>query len=220
MRGPDHPAPEPKDLRAWQRFVSDNLEFRLGVGLGAVVARAWSDGVDGALIVPSLDAWRKTTGLPWFGFWARELLRWGTLDPFVAFALSEGFVGTRGEGEARRAQFDEWLADERDETSSDDLINPLLFLEWRKSTDEGALRRARRRSVNAELNGTDGHRGQYSVIPVVSNNTIHWLDAAGYSLARSVADDAPFYGLIHRDDFQLRADREQPLVRRVFSGLG
>lgn len=94
MRVADFEPPEPQDLRVWQRFVSDNLDFRLGVGLGAVVAKSWSDGVEGALVIPSLDAWRETTGLPWFGFWARELLRWGTLEPFVAFSLAEGLVGT------------------------------------------------------------------------------------------------------------------------------
>lgn len=44
MQGPDAPQPEPKKLRTWQRFVAENLEFRLGVAIGAVVAQAWSDG--------------------------------------------------------------------------------------------------------------------------------------------------------------------------------
>lgn len=219
MRGPDHRGPDPSDLRAWQRFVSDNLEFRLGVGLGAVVARAWSDGVNGALIVPSLDTWRETTGLPWFGFWARELLRWGTLDPFVAFALAEGLAGTRSEGEALREQFDEWLIDGRDEVTSDDRIDPQLFLKWRRSRNQAAELEILRKSVNAALDGTDGNRSHYSVIPVVSNTTIHWLDAAGYSLARSETAESPFQGLLHKDDFRLSAAREQPLVSRVFSRL-
>lgn len=220
MRAPGHPEPDPSELRAWQRFVSDNLEFRLGVGLGAVVARAWSDGVDGEQIVPSLDAWRETTRLPWFGFWARELLRWGTLDPFVAFALAEGLAGTRSEGQELREQFDEWLIDRIEEITSDDQIDPQLFLEWRRSRNQAAELEVPTRSVNAALYGTDGGRGHYSVVPVVSNETIHWLDAAGYSLARSVAAESPFQGPLHKDDFQLRAAHEQPLVRRVYSGSG
>jgi hypothetical protein len=88
-------APEPKSLRAWQRFVTENLEFRLGVAVGAVVATAWSGGADdNPLAVPSLATWKETSGLPWFGFWARELLRWGTLDPFVAFALAQASAVT------------------------------------------------------------------------------------------------------------------------------
>lgn len=218
MRAPSHDAPEPQALRSWQRFVSDNLEFRLGVGLGAVVARAWADGVDGAIVVPSLDAWRETTGLPWFGFWARELLRWGTLDPFVAFALAEGLVGTREAGGLLRPEFDAWLEEQRDEIAADDLIDPQLFLEWKNSRAAEAERGVRRRTSNATLSGTDGRQGKYAVIPVVENGVIHWFDSAGFALARSEAENSPFQGLIHRDDFQLRTDREQPIVRRTFSG--
>jgi hypothetical protein len=219
MRAPDHTAPHPQELRSWQRFVSDNLEFRLGVGLGAVVAKAWSDGVDGALVVPSLDAWRETTGLPWFGFWARELLRWGTLDPLVAFALAEGMAGTREAGELLRLEFDTWLEGQRDEISAEDRIDPRLFLEWTRSRIEGTERRILRRTVIATLDGTDGSRGRYPVIPVVANGVIHWMDSAGFKLAHSETDGSPFQGLIHRDDFQLRTDKKQPTVRRTFSGF-
>jgi hypothetical protein len=34
----DVSAPRVADLRAWQRFTTDNREFRLGVAVGAVVA--------------------------------------------------------------------------------------------------------------------------------------------------------------------------------------
>ena len=218
MRAPGHEAPDPQELRSWQRFVSDNLEFRLGVGLGAVIARAWADGVEDAVVVPSLDAWRETTGLPWFGFWARELLRWGTLDPFVAFALAEGLVGTREAGELMRPEFNAWLEEQRDEIAADDLIDPQLFLEWNNSRAAEAERTVRRRSSNATISGTDGRRGQYPVIPVVADGVIHWLDAAGFALARSDAENSPFQGLIYRDDFRLSTDREQPIVRRTFFG--
>ena len=219
MRGPNHEAPEPKHLRGWQRFVSDNLEFRLGVALGAVVARAWSDGVEGELVVPSLETWRETTGLPWFGFWARELLRWGTLDPFVAFALAEGVAGTRDDAEQLRQEFDGWLNELRDEVSSEDRIDPQLFLEWHRSRGEIAVRRDRQRTASAVVVGTDGSRNQYSVIPVVSDDTIYWFDAAGFSLAQTDADDSPFRGLIHRDDYLLRTDQESPTVTQTFAGV-
>jgi hypothetical protein len=67
-----------------------------------VVAQAWSTGAGGAFAVPSLAEWKATTGLPWFGFWARELLRWGTHDPFVAFALSQNLAHTREAAAGRR----------------------------------------------------------------------------------------------------------------------
>ena len=218
MQGPDHNPPNPQELRSWQRFVSENLEFRLGVGLGAVVAKAWSDGVDGALVVPSLDAWRETTGLPWFGFWARELLRWGTLDPFVAFVLAEGIAETRDAGGSLRPEFDAWLAEKQDEISAEDLIDPQLFSEWARSRDEKKKRKIPRRTMKATLDGTEWRRNRYSVIPIVSDGVIYWLDSAGFRLAYSEAEGSPFQGMIHRDDFQLLREDGQPVVRRTFSG--
>lgn len=52
----------------------------------------------------------ETTRLPWFGFWIRELLKWGTLDPFVAFCLAQGLANTRDGAAARRPSFEDWLA--------------------------------------------------------------------------------------------------------------
>ena len=116
-------------------------------------------------------------------------------------------------------EFDEWLDATRDAVVSEDRIDPQLFLEWKRSLEGQARRPARRRRLDAQLDGTNGERGQYSVIPVVSDESIHWIDAAGFLLARSQADDFPFQGLVFRDDFELRTDREQPVVRRTFSGL-
>jgi DEAD/DEAH box helicase len=68
MQVPDVEGPNADQLRGWQRFVADNLEFRLGVAIGAVVAQAWSAGAADPSAVPSLESWRETTGLPWFAF--------------------------------------------------------------------------------------------------------------------------------------------------------
>ena len=54
--------------------------------------------------MPTLETWRATTGLPWIGFWFRELLRWGTLDPLVAFALAQGLARTRDERVSRSSR--------------------------------------------------------------------------------------------------------------------
>ena len=218
MRGPDHAPPDPKDLRSWQRFVSENLEFRLGVGLGAVVALAWLDGVGGELVVPSLEKWRETTELPWFGFWVRELLRWGTLDPFVAFTLAEGVAKTREDGERLRLDFDFWLEELLGELAPEDSIDPRLFLQWRDSRVGLARSVEGERSVKAALIGTDGKLGRYPVIPVVSDGVVHWLDAAGFVIAQSNTDDLPFHGWMYGQDFQLLTDRRQPIISRVFSG--
>ncbi|KIZ44529.1 MULTISPECIES: DEAD/DEAH box helicase [Rhodopseudomonas] len=215
---PEAASPDPSRLRAWQRFVADNIEFRLGVAVGAVVARAWSDGAGDPLTVPSLDAWRETTGLPWFGFWARELLRWGTLDPFVAFALSQGLAQTREAATARREEYETWLDAEYDDLDGEDFIDPQLFLAWERSLPQPERAAGRGNRVPAELTGTTGERGRYRVVPILRDERICWIDAAGYVLAESNREESPFRGRLHRQDFELRTNGEAPFVERSFGG--
>lgn len=218
LRGPDRIDPDPEKLRTWQRFVSENIEFRLGVAVGGVVARAWSDGADDALAVPSLAGWQGTTGLPWFGFWARELLRWGTLDPFVAFSLAQGRARTRDEASVQRSDFEDWLGQDYGFVEPEDLIDPQKFLEWHRMTRAPEREPVRSNSVPAQLLGTTGERGIYRVIPVKRGDTVVWLDPAGYALAHSSARDSPFRGQVYGHDFELRVDRERTFVHRVFAG--
>ena len=209
--------PLPGQLRAWQRFVADNIEFRLGLAIGAVVARAWSVGIGDPKTVPSLDSWRETTGLPWFGFWARELLRWGTLDPFVAFALSQGLVQSREAAAARREVFENWLDAQGYDLEPEAYIDPRYFLAWKRSLHEGELAAVHANSLPAILTGTTGVRGSYDVVPMIIDNTINWIDAAGYVLAQSRREEF-LQGRFESQDFQLRADSGQSVVERVFPG--
>lgn len=207
--------PKPADLRGWQRFVSENFEFRLGVAAGAVVAQAWSDGAGNALEIPSLEKWRDTTGLPWFGFWARELLRWGTLDPFVAFALAQGLAGTRGEAYALKAEFSVWMRDDPDK-DSDDWIDPQRFSQWMRSREAPPLEGSTTpRRVDAKLSGASGTLEQYNVLPVQRQGSVHWIDPAGFELAQSdpsILVTASAY----RDDFELIRSRGRWSVHRPF----
>jgi hypothetical protein len=109
------------------------LGERSRTDIGAVIAEAWADGAEDALTLPSLAAWKETTGLPWIEFWARELLRWGTHDPFAAFCLAQGLAPTRGAASARRREFDAWLDDEQHDPESEDRIDPQFFLRWQES---------------------------------------------------------------------------------------
>ena len=181
MQAPGIAGPEPGNLRAWQRFVTDNLDFRLGVAAGAVVARAWSDGSVDPLSIPSLATWRETAKLPWFGFWLRELLRWGTLDPFVAFALAQGLARTRDEAANRRQEFDKWLAENSENPDAEDSIDPQHFIAWQQTLPRRERTTASMTSVRAELTGTTGGRGVYRVIPVVTANSVFWMDSAGFT---------------------------------------
>jgi hypothetical protein len=215
MNKPGVAGPSAEDLRSWQRFVADNLEFRLGVAIGAVVAEAWAEGTEDALTLPGLATWKDTTGLPWIGFWARELLRWGTHDPFVAFCLAQGMAPTREAAGARRREFDAWLDEEEDDPTSEDRIDPQLFLRWQASLRraEDAARAALQ--MRASLTGTTGARGHYAVIPVPRGDETAWLDPAGFELAFS-RGRARVGARPSRSDYELVTAGGEPTVTRLF----
>jgi hypothetical protein len=215
MRVPGAHQPAAGDLRARQRFVSDNLEFRLGVAVGAVVAQRWSAGAGDPLTIPSLADWKSTTGLPWFGFWARELLRWGTLDPFVAFALAQGRAKTREEAEGLRRHFESWLEDELGAPESEDLIDPQHFLAWERSLPRRVRDQAEVSPDEARLTGTTGARPRYNVLPIPSDDEVIWIDAAGYELARS-PDELGLYSVRESANDYILDAAGAPVVRRVF----
>ncbi|WP_217639975.1 DEAD/DEAH box helicase [Palleronia marisminoris] len=219
LNEPEIEYPKPEDLRARQRFVADNLEFRLGVAIGAVVARAWSEGVDSPTATPTLAEWKDTTGLPWFGFWARELLRWGTHDPFVAFCLAQGLTRTRADASDYRSAFDAWLAREAQYPTAEDRIDPRHYLAWRDSLREEQARRSKPVSLPAELTGTDGGRGRYNVVPVEREEHLAWLDPSGFELAITERSTrARRHG--SRNDYELRVEEGQAVVRRMFRAGG
>ncbi|MTI84959.1 MAG: DEAD/DEAH box helicase [Firmicutes bacterium] len=213
MKGEAIQGPDPSALRAWQRFVVDNLEFRLGVAIGAVVAYAWSEGVGAPLGVPSLSVWRETTGLPWFGFWAKELLRWGTLDPFVAFALAQGLANTRSAAAELRPEFETYLRSTDGASEAEDLIDPQLFLEWQLSLPRRVSDRVGYSPIKAELTGTTGQRGCYNVIPVRDESSVCWIEASGYELARSHIQTSQLIN--SRDDFELHVKNGTAEVRQA-----
>ncbi|PKG74832.1 DNA helicase [Shewanella sp. GutCb] len=213
---PEAVSPGPDELREWQRFVTENLEFRLGVAVGASVARAWSDGVNGDLVVPSLEDWKETTGLPWFGFWVRELLRWGTHEPFVAFSLAQGLTKTRSTALELKVEFDEWLENELEEIDPDDWISPQYFLHWKESISKVKKRRKKVIKFPAELTGTDGARGEYYVLPLYNGGIVTWLDPAGYELARSRVNDWDERYSLQNFDFKMTVAEGFAEVEKIF----
>ncbi|AAY40142.1 DEAD/DEAH box helicase [Pseudomonas syringae] len=215
MSLPGAKAPSAQDLRSWQRFVTENLEFRLGVAIGAVVAQAWTEGANDPTSVPSLEAWRQTTGLPWFGFWAREMLRWGTLDPFVAFALAQGLAGTRDEAKVLRESFESWMDLSYMEIEIEDWIDPQYFVEWQRTLHEDTETSSSLQQIKTRLTGTDGARGSYRVLPLMSRRGVRWLDASGFELARSEMIEE-MGEISYRDDFELRISQGKSFVRRIF----
>jgi hypothetical protein len=196
-------APPPSDnLRDWQRFATDNLEFRLGVAVGAAVAQAWGQNAAGQQ-TPTLETWRDTTRLPWFGFWMREMLKWGTLDPFVAFCLAQGLANTRDEAAARRPSFEAWLASGELQPTSEDLIDPRHFLAWQRTLPRPTEVADGPRTSTAELTGSDGRRATYDVFPINRDGFVDWIDAGGYALARSAPAPRFVTARPERHDFTL-----------------
>lgn len=203
MNVPNSPKPQPDKLRAWQRFVSDNLEFRLGTAIGAVISQAWTEGSESLLEVPTLEKWKSTTGLPWFGFWAKELLRWGTLEPFVAFSLSRGMSKTRHEAEELRQVFLEWLYQSKEDVTNEDLIDPQLYLSWQRSLPQNESQVSQLSDISVAITGTNGSRINYDVIPLKVGGQTFWIDAAGYELARSNGNIGFNNGNIFKFDYNL-----------------
>lgn len=216
MQVADAAGPDADQLRSWQRFVADNLEFKLGVAIGAVVAQAWSAGAGDPYAVPSLSEWRVTTGLPWFGFWARELLRWGTHDPFVAYVLAQGLAHTRERAAERREEFETWLHANHVDIEPDDYIDPQLFLEWQNSLPRREHAAVPFAPETVELTGTNGARPRYNVIPVPHGARVSWLDPAGFELATSKDIAGAYDNSSIRNDYELRATQRGASVNRTF----
>lgn len=204
--------PQPDQLRAWQRFVTENLEFRLGVAVGAAVAQAWGQNA-AALATPTLDTWRATTGLPWIGFWFRELLRWGTLDPLVAFNLAQGLARTREDAAALRPEFGAWLVAQGQRIDAEALIDPQNFLAWQRSRRHDAAPADAILSTIAQLTGVDGLRLRYDVRPLVRHGGIDWIDAAGFAVAQSPYSQALLTNQPDRHDYELRTFPNVEVVR-------
>ncbi|WP_198957630.1 hypothetical protein [Bradyrhizobium canariense] len=184
--------------------------------MGAVVAQAWSARAGDPYAVPSLAEWRATTGLPWFGFWARELLRWGTHDPFVAYALAQGLAHTRERAAERRGEFETWLQANHVDIEPDDYIDPQLFLEWQNSLPRRERTATTVAPVPVELTGTNGARHRYTVMPVPCDAHVNWLDPAGFELARSKDAAGTYDNSAVRSDYELHAARSGASVNRTF----
>jgi len=204
------------DLRAWQMFVTENFEFRLGVAIGAVVASIWTEKKPNPFDTPTLDSWKGVSDLPWFAFWAKELLRWGTLEPFVAFALSQGLARSRPEAEAMRPEFMSWLVlNEGEEASGEATINPQNFLKWARSRLERAVQVHAIRTTKAVLSGADGEGAEYAVVPLRTQDSIMWLDPSGYKLAVTTIPNV-FFDSNHSNDFSLVTNSEGVVVNQIF----
>ncbi len=214
MSAVDAPKPDPDALRAWQTFVSDNFEYRLSVAIGAAVALRWKEQNEDPFSVPSLQDWKEKADLPWFAFWSRELLRWGTLDPFVAFAMSQGIAISRDDATGLKPEFTAWFEAQDDlEPDAESFIDPRVFLRWQKGRANTASTAPRRTAASAQLTGANGRKEKYSVLPVRGEHDLKWLDPAGFQLATSHMAQGLLPSEEHRHDFELRVSEDAEIIR-------
>jgi hypothetical protein len=98
----------------------------------------------------------------------------------------------------------------------EDTIDPQLFLEWQSSLPPAVSASVASGRTPATLTGTNGARGTYSVTPIIKQGAVHWLDAAGYVLATSVAEGFTRTGM-SRNDYELRVSNGIAFVQRTYT---
>ncbi len=177
--------PNAKDLRYWLGFCNTNFDFKVGLAVGAVISDIWAERADTG-DVPSLRNWEEIMELPWIAFWIRELMRWGTLDPFIAYVLSRGIANSRNEASLLKENYKDWYEEQYDTEDANDFINPIKFREWEKNEfPQPALRPRKYKSWKVEVTLEGEVPQKIRVFPAEIDEGIIWFDMAGYFVAKS-----------------------------------
>lgn len=178
--------PEPKQITAWYQFVSDNFIYRGAWGLGSVIG-VLLDADEGETPIKALEIadWPRS-GLPWIAFWLKELITWGTLDPVAAFLLAKGDAIDRPRAERdARAYYDELDTD----IDPNDALDPRTIRDWVEARRpvEDERRVVQELDIDAQLarRAAEYRAARLPVLPLDISNGLLWIDAAGYSVARS-----------------------------------
>lgn len=182
---PNSEPPSPTNLKDWLEFCSSNFEFKFGAAIGATITDIWTECSEPGE-VPSLKNWEDVMGLPWIGFWIRELLRWGTLDPFIAYMLSRGHADSRKEAKLLKTEYEKWYTDQEESDDVNNLISPIKFREWEKhhfSQVESLKRLSKTWATHIVLDGKIPRK--LRVFPSQDQKQVIWFDAAGYLVAVS-----------------------------------
>lgn len=176
--------PKPKELGPWFAFVSENFIYRGNWGLGSLVGVLMDRGdAAGPVDALTMDDWPRS-GLPWIGFWLKELVNWGTLDPVAAFLLARGKARDRAQAEA---DAHEYYAQLDDDMAPNDKIDPRRIRDWVEARRPPAtLRRASRKmvfDVRLARSARDYVVRRLSVLPLSTDDGLIWIDPAGYTVA-------------------------------------
>lgn len=201
--------PKPKELGSWFAFVSDNFIYRGNWGLGSLVGVLMDQGdAAGPVDALTMDDWPRS-GLPWIGFWLKELVNWGTLDPVAAYLLARGNARDRTQAETDAKDY---YAQLDDETPANDKLDPRRVRDWVEARRPPPPPRRTARDIALDVRlqrpARDYLSNQLSVLPLASGDGLSWIDPAGYVVAYCERpadwDDQP-----SRFRFELSVDRRQ-----------
>jgi hypothetical protein len=184
--------PEAGEVQTWLRMATVDFEYRLGTAIGTAMAAIWTRVSGQQVAVPDLDEWQALSGLAWSALWLREMLAWGTLEPLVAFLVATRREPTRAAAAARVPAYAEWFRARYPTPTGDEIYHPLRMRRWASAAYPNAPAPAARPT---ELPATAAGRfpagtEEYPVVSLVRENTIEWLDPAGYVLARTAQTPA------------------------------
>lgn len=176
--------PKPKELGPWFAFVADNFIYRGNWGLGSLIGVLMDQGDSaGPIDALAMEDWPRS-GLPWIGFWLKELVNWGTLDPVAAFLLARGNARDRMQAEANAqdyyAQFD-------DGVDPNAKLDPRRIRDWAETQRPPVTSRSAPIgiSLNVRLARPAGEylAHQLNVLPLERADALIWIDPAGYAVA-------------------------------------
>ena len=203
--------PNAAQVSDWYNFVSQSFDYRFNWGLSSVLSLAIDETVGSSLTPLSLEHW-PATGLPWISFWVKELIVWGTLDPVAAFLLSRRTSWTRRAAETEASNYYSTVL----ASNPNDYLNPSSIRQWIGDRVPSVLTGSRRLlpsefPVELLRDFSNSGRSQWRVVPVENENSLVWLDPAGFQLAKS-----QYSGSWSRDDsdnFDFTLHHEHKVVR-------
>lgn len=179
--------PRPNEVTNWYAFVANNFIYRGTWGLGSVIGLLLDTTDDGQPIRALEIADWPMSGLPWIGFWLKELISWGTLDPVAAFLLARGDAVDRPQAELDAKAYYEGRPAGEDANA---ILDPRTIRAWVDARQPVRAVRPGTATLAIEVEcarPVEAYRQQRLVVlPLVEANAIVWLDPAGYEVARSI----------------------------------
>jgi hypothetical protein len=146
------------------------------------------------------ETWRLK-GLPWLGFWIKDLMTWGTLEPVATALLSNGYVGVRAEAEEMAAEYFAFACSRR----YDDPYDPVHVFNWIRSrfVEKDVPETDFPLFVDAKISSKSTIGRAWRVSPIMNGGEIEWRNTAGYKLATSKMPDGIQIAELAGSDFML-----------------